>query len=125
MDNASESAAASSHLLVFHPDNRICPSLLIFNFRMPELNITLTMVQLREEKMLVHRSAGPDGIHSHLVKILSPVIAGSLVLLSNLFLKLGAISNDQNRETVTPIHEKGSKFIFLKLYSKEPNSSSL
>jgi len=57
----------------------------------------------------VHKSMGPDGMHSRALRELADVIAEPLVIIFERSWRTGEMPEDRRKGSVTPIFKKGKK----------------
>lgn len=72
------------------------------------------------EKLDVFISAGPDEIHSTVLKQWTEVNAESLVIIFKISWRSGETPKDQKRSNIVPIFNKGNK-ILRELWTGQPN----
>ena len=73
-----------------------------------EVTLNLDSVSKSLKSLAGNKSAGPDGIHPHMLKILAPVIARPVCDLFESSILQGAIPEDWKRAIVVPIHKGGT-----------------
>ncbi|GAB0187540.1 mitochondrial enolase superfamily member 1 [Grus japonensis] len=67
--------------------------------------------QAREyfNKLVIHKSMGPDGVHPQMLRELSDVIERPLSIIFDQSWQLGEVLKDRKNANVTPIFKKGKK----------------
>ena len=58
------------------------------------------------KKLNTHKATGVDGIPSHLLRTLAPVISSSITMLFNTSLAIGEIPSEWNMANITPVQKK-------------------
>ena len=73
------------------------------------IHITPAMVLKKLNKLKVHKSAGPDGIHPRVLKETADAICTPLATIFNESLKEGIVPQSWKDAHITALHKKGNK----------------
>ncbi len=83
------------------------PQNIVFPFE--DIEISTEDVRERLDKLNVSKSPGPDNMHPHVLKELSPVINTPLATIMQKSLQEGIVPQSWKSANVTPIYKKGPK----------------